>query len=592
MSKGTPGGAVALTDSRVPALRRPGTAGGRFGLKEEAKEFLRKGFRAWLQDQNLDLREEDIPMVVEPAPANVPGDLASNLPMAVAKKIGRPSRDVAREIAAKLPSSGLVEKGEIAGPGFLNLFLRSDWLLDELRQILVKKEEYARRAPSGAGRVLIEFVSANPTGPLHVGHGRGAALGDALARIFRHLGFPVTTEYYVNDVGNQMENLGASVMARCLEIDPASLDDPEKSVLQSRKPEDLYRGEYIRDIARSVLAEFPDPGQRPRGLDFFRKRAVDTILAGIREDLQAFSVSMESWFPESRLYGEKRVEKTVESLRAGGHLKEEGGALWFVSTRFGDDKDRVIKRKDERPTYFASDIAYHDHKFERDFAQLIDIWGTDHHGYVARVKAAVTALGRNPEALTVLLYQLVSLVRGGKPVAMSTRSGEFVTLQEVMDEVGKDACRFYFAMRSPDSHLEFDLEKAKKQAPENPVFNVQYAHARTCSLFREAEKRGVPLDGIGAFSSRGSLEARERSLLLRLASYPDVVEQCRKDLSPHHLTAFLLALAADFHRFYEGCRVLGEPPDVAGFRLAIVQGVQIILRSGLSLLGVSAPDSM
>ncbi|HRY30213.1 MAG TPA: arginine--tRNA ligase, partial [Elusimicrobiota bacterium] len=452
--------------------------------------------------------------------------------------------------------------------------------------------EYARRPVSAEKPLLIEFVSANPNGPLHVGHGRGAALGDSLARIFRHLGYAVSTEYYVNDVGNQMRNLGVSVMWRILELRPDYLTAEERATVEGWNKEELYKGDYVYDIALAVTGRYPKTVSRPEGIDFFRQRGIEHTLEMIRTELERFGVSMDEWFSEGRLYEQNLVDKSLDTLRRRGFLKEEAGALWFLSTKFGDDKDRVIKRKDERPTYFASDIAYHAHKFERGFGRLIDIWGTDHHGYVRRVKAAVEAMGNNPDDLTILLYQLVSLVRGGKPVAMSTRAGEFVTLREVLDEVGKDACRFFFAMRSPDSQLEFDLDLAKKQAPENPVFYVQYVHARCCSIFRESEKRGFFVEDTSRFAPPEELAAEERGLLVRLVSYPDVVEQCRRDMSPHHLTTYLLALAGDFHRFYENCRVLDESRKVMLFRLALTDAVRVIIRSGLSLLGVGAPETM
>ncbi len=571
-------------------------------MKEEVRAALKGACDSWLSRQAASLDREGLVIAVEPPPANVPGDLASNLPLAVAKKVQRPPREVAQEILKHLsPDDRVVERAEVAGPGFLNFIVRSGWLLGELRAILKKREAYAACVPSAREKILLEFVSANPNGPLHVGHGRGAALGDSLARILRHLGHEVQTEYYVNDVGNQMRNLGASVMWRCRELSPDFLDAAETAEAAGWPAADLYKGEYLIDVARDVIARYAGK-DRPRGVDFFRRLGLEAMLGLIRRDLDAFNVRIDSWFSESRLYEEGAVDKALDVLRRAGHLKDEDGALWFLSTHFGDDKDRVIKRKDERPTYFASDIAYHGQKFDRGFRRLIDIWGTDHHGYVRRVKAAVQALGRDPDKLTILLYQLVSLVRGGKPVAMSTRSGEFVTLREVVEEVRPDAARFFFAMRGPDSHLEFDLDLAKKQAPENPVFYVQYVHARCYSIFKKAEEKGVrpdkPLVGPGEvpevkdFPDPAKLHPAERALLIRLASYPDAVQLCGRDLSPHHLTAYLLALAGDFHRFYENCQVLGEAPEVTAFRLALVDGVRTLIHSGLSLLGVNAPTEM
>lgn len=559
-------------------------------MKEIVRSLLAEAVAAWASSQTPPLVGDDLPL--DAAPANVPGDLASRYPLSVAKAAGKPPRQVAQEILDRIPAGGPLAKAEIAGPGFLNFTLSTRWLADELRRIRSERSHYGRRAGIGGEKILIEFVSANPNGPLHVGHGRGAALGDSLARLFRHRGYDVVTEYYINNIGNQMENLGASVMWRMGDLDPAYLSPEEQAYCRGKKPEDLYKGAYLIEVARDIQRRFPKGAQRPAGVVFFRDQALELILAGIRRDLESFGVSHQNWYPESRLYEEGRVDAAFQTLRDRGELKEEDGALWFLSTKYGDDKDRVLKRRDERPTYFASDIAYHDEKFRRGFSRLIDIWGTDHHGYVARVKAAVQALGHDPRRLNLLLYQLVTLVRGGKPVAMSTRTGEFVTLEEVVQEVGKDASRFFFALRGPNSQLEFDLDLAKKQASDNPVFYVKYVHARCCSLFREADKRGDSLAEGTDFPTPESVEAAERDLLVRLASFPDVLDQCLKDLTPHHVTDYLLKLAGGYHRFYETCRVLGSPPDQQRFRLALVDGVRTVIKSGLALLGVDAPDEM
>lgn len=561
-------------------------------MRDAVRGILATAAGRWAAQQNPPVVLGDA--LVEVPPANVPGDFASNWPLSLAKAARRAPRQVAQEIIALVENGSVLEKTEVAGPGFLNFTMSAGWLTEELRRLLRERGNYARRAGRSGERVLIEFVSANPNGPLHVGHGRGAALGDSLARIFRHLGFDVTTEYYINNVGNQMENLGASVMWRADVLDPTYLSDEERDAFKAKKVEDLYKGEYLVDTARDIMRRFPKEQERPRGIGFFRDESLTLILMGIKNDLGAFGVSHDTWYPESRLFEEGRVDAALAELKKRGDLKEEEGALWFLSTKYGDDKDRVLKRGDERLTYFASDIAYHHEKFGRGFTRLIDIWGTDHHGYVPRVKAATQALGHDPEKLTILLYQLVSLVRGGKPVAMSTRTGEFVRLTEVVDEVGKDAARFFFALRSPNSQLEFDLDLAKRQASDNPVFYVKYVHARCCSIFREAEKRGVgPTDTPGeTFSAPAVLDPAERTLLVRLASFPDVLEQCAKDLTPHHMTDYLLKLAGDFHRFYENCPVLNAPDALRPFRFALVDGVRTTIKNGLALLSVDAPEAM
>ncbi|MBK8574257.1 MAG: arginine--tRNA ligase [Elusimicrobia bacterium] len=561
-------------------------------MKDSVRAVLSSAAHRWAAQQTPPLVLGEA--LVEVPPANVAGDFASTWPLSLAKAVRKAPRQVAQEILSFVENGSVLAKAEMAGPGFLNFTMSTAWLMEELRRLLLERGDYAKRVGLTGEKVLIEFVSANPNGPLHVGHGRGAALGDSLARIFRHLGYNVTTEYYINNVGNQMENLGASVMWRADVLDSTYLSEEERSVYKAKKVDDLYKGEYLVDTARDIMRRFPKDQERPRGIAFFRDESLALILLGIKSDLGAFGVFHDTWYPESRLFEEGRVDAALAELKRRGDLKQEDGALWFLSTKYGDDKDRVLKRGDERLTYFASDIAYHHEKFGRGFTRLIDIWGTDHHGYVPRVKAAVQALGHDPEKLTILLYQLVSLVRGGKPVAMSTRTGEFVRLTEVVDEVGKDAARFFFALRSPNSQLEFDLDLAKREASDNPVFYVKYVHARCCSIFREAEKRGVghPLPNTAAFSSPETFDPAERAILLRLASFPDVLDQCAKDLTPHHMTDYLLKLAGDFHRFYENCSVLNATEAQRPFRTALVDGVRTTIKNGLSLLGVDAPETM
>lgn len=556
-------------------------------MKTEVLSSLRGACHSFLKERGIP--EEGYPPVsVDLPPAGVAADLATSFPMAAAKKAGVPPRDAAQRVLSLIPRDAPYA-AELSGPGFLNIRLSDAWLAAELRTLLDKGEAYGRRAETGKS-VLIEFVSANPNGPLHVGHGRGAALGDSLARIFRHLGHKVTTEYYINDGGNQMENLGASLMWRMEELKPGFLDEAEKADLAKRKPEDLYKGEYIVDISKEVMSRWG--AARPHGMEPFIREGIKAVLAMIRSDLESFGVGHDSWFPESSLHKNGAVDKALARLKERGYLKEEEGALWFKSTAFGDDKDRVIKRADERPTYFAADIAYHDDKFARGFDRMINIWGTDHHGYVARLKSVVKALGHDDGRLDILLYQLVTLLRNGAPVAMSTRSGDFVPLQDVVKEVGRDACRFFFALMSPQSHLKFDLELAKKRASENPVFYVQYVHARCRSIFREAAKRGAPPAAGTPFSAPAAPDPRERALMVKLASWPDVLEQAGRELSPHSIPNYLLSLAGEFHRFYEGCQVLGPDPAATAFRLALVDGVRSVIRNGLDAIGVRAPEEM
>lgn len=525
---------------------------------------------------------------LEEPPKNFGADLATNVAMLCAKQMKTNPRAIAQELSERIASSlsTYINKVEIAGAGFLNLHLADSFLHAEFASIREKKEAYGRDTGHAAERILLEFVSANPTGPLHIGHGRGAAIGDSLGRILSHRGYTVQREYYLNDVGNQMEVLGRSLETRYRQLKGEDIPFLENG----------YQGEYIKDIAKKLI----DAG-RPQAEIDFKKEALDAMMATIEQDLAGFEVKFDTWFSESVIAalrtpesGNKtQVELVCAWLLEKGFAFEQDGALWFATTRYGDDKDRVLRRSDGRYTYLASDVAYHKNKLGRGYHKLINLWGADHHGYVARMKAAITALGSNPDTLEIILYQLVSLVRNGVPVAMSTRAGEFVTLEEVLKEVGKDACRFFFMLRAPDSPLEFDLELAKKQSSENPVFYVQYVHARCNSIFREYRTRNATetvVSGTPDFSLLSTKE--ERELMKKLISFADTLDLCIKTNSPHHLTAWLMETADLFHRFYEHCRVLGDDAALTNSRLALVESVAVSIRNGLSLLGVSAPERM
>ncbi|MCL2334615.1 MAG: arginine--tRNA ligase [Endomicrobia bacterium] len=528
---------------------------------------------------------ESISFSVENPPKNIEADFAVNAAMLIAKKIKANPRVVAQEISAEIMKemSGIVEKTEIAGAGFINITVKNELLFKELGKILSLKDKYGSRAQNTGNaceKVMVEFVSANPTGPLHIGHGRGAAIGDSLARVLKHIGYDVKKEYYLNDVGNQMLVLAESVKVRFRQLKGEELPFLE----------DGYKGEYIVDIAKRLVAE----GKSINEIDF-KREAVKDILKTIEDDLGDFGVSFDNWFSEGSIAADKdkdgktEVDKACEFLLKKGDAYESEGALWLASTKYGDDKDRVLKRSDGRYTYLASDVAYHKNKFERGFTKLVNLWGADHHGYVARITACVQMLGFSKEALKVLLYQLVSLVRNGQPVAMSTRSGEFITLKEVVDEVGKDACRFFFLLRAPDSQLEFDLELAKKQSSENPVFYVQYVNARCNSIMRESRSRN-DLSENADLSLLNTKE--ERELIKHLAAFCDTLSLCEKTMSPHHFTAYLMELADTYHRFYEKCRVLGDDAALSAARLKLIEAVMIIIKNGLGLLGVSAPEKM
>jgi arginyl-tRNA synthetase len=522
---------------------------------------------------------------VEVPPKNIGADFATNSAMLIAKKIKINPRIVAQEIIDIIPKelSNLIEKAEIAGAGFINIHIKNDALYTELKTILKEKSKYGNIAVNNKEKILVEFVSANPTGPLHIGHGRGAAIGDSISRILKHLGYNVTKEYYLNDVGNQMLALANSVKVRYRQLKGEKVEFPA----------DHYQGDYIVDIAKRLIAE----DKKIEEIDF-RKEAVKDILKTIEEDLKDFNVEFDNWFSEGKVAAIKDkdsktdVDKACDYLLKKGNAYEKDGALWLASTKFGDDKDRVLKRTAGRYTYLASDVAYHKNKFERGFQKLIDLWGADHHGYVARIKACVQMLGFKKEDLDIILYQLVSLVRNGQPVAMSTRSGEFITLKSVVDEVGKDACRFLFLLRAPDSQLEFDLELAKKQSSENPVFYVQYVSARCNSILKESKNRTDIVSDAEKINFALLNTKEERDLIKKLSAFCDTLVLAEKTMSPHHFTAYLMELADIYHRFYEKCKVLSDDANISSSRLKLVEAVMIIIQTGLGLLGVSCPESM
>ncbi|NDY43076.1 arginine--tRNA ligase [Dissulfurirhabdus thermomarina] len=513
------------------------------------------------------------------------GDYATNAALVLASAARRPPREIAADLARLLGGVSLFEKVEVAGPGFVNLFIAPSVWRENLREICRAGEAYGRTDAGGGRRVQVEFVSANPTGPLHVGHGRGAAVGDSLARILAAAGFRVEREYYINDVGNQMRTLGASVYYRYLELHGRPVDFPE----------DHYRGDYIREIAREMADRAGDrylDTPLEACIDDFTALAVERISTGIRKDLEDFGVAFENWFSERTLHDSGLVTGTLELLEEKGHVYERDGALWFRSSAFGDEKDRVVRRANGILTYFAADIAYHRHKLERGYDLLVDIWGADHHGYVPRVKAAVEALGHPPEKVQVLLVQLVNLLEGGRPKAMSTRAGEFVTLREVLDDVGRDAARFIFLTRRSDSHLDFDLELARRRNQDNPVYYVQYAHARLSSVFHNAGERGIPVPGPDEADVHRLTAPEEAALLKLLDAFPRVVADSALALEPHRVTYYLTDLAGAVHNYYARHRFLDDDPALARARLLLAQALRQVLKKGLELLGVTAPETM
>lgn len=543
------------------------------------------------------------------------GDFSTNIAMQLAKAAGSKPRDLAGQIIALLPASGLVDKVEIAGPGFINFHLSDTALQQEVAAVLRQGPAYGRQAVRDEPRILLEFVSANPTGPLHVGHGRHAAYGATLGNLLQAAGFSVQREYYVNDEGRQMDILGASVWLRMLEKDGEVVAFPQAG----------YRGDYIKEIASGIdrsglprvsAADVAErlPADEPEGdreayisaviaaaiellgaerFTAIRRQALDSILDDIRDDLGEFGVGFDRWFSERSLSDEQRIEEALAVLEKRRMLYEKDGATWFRATDYGDEKDRVVVRENGRTTYFASDIAYHYDKRKRGFDHLLDILGADHHGYVARVRAGLEAMGFAGDSLEVELVQFVTLYRAGEKLAMSTRSGEFVTLRQLREEVGKDAARFFYVMRSHDQHLDFDLELAKSRSNDNPVYYIQYAHARVASVFRQLAEKGLAWDEQAGLVHLSRLEEKhEKSLMSTVSRYPEIIETAAANRAPHHLVHYLRDLANEFHTYYNAHTFIVDDDDLRNARLALIAATRQVIANGLDILGVSAPESM
>lgn len=586
-------------------------------MKSLLSQLLSEAVQA-LQAQGDLPGDADIAIYLERTRDRQHGDFASNLAMVLCKAARSKPRDLAEKLVAALPASEQVTRVEIAGPGFINFFLSPSAYHAAVGEILDQGEQYGRSDLGQGKPVQVEFVSANPTGPLHVGHGRGAAYGATVADLLAAIGYRVHREYYVNDAGRQMDILATSVYLRYLELCGEELTFPANG----------YQGDYVWDIAATLHRQHGDalrypvadvfdgvPDDEPAGgdkeahIDGLISRAkvllddrhyrevfdlgLNAILDNIRQDLEAFGVHYDEWFSERSLTGNGSVDRAIQRLKDAGYVYEQKGALWFRSTDFGDEKDRVVVRDNGQTTYFASDIAYHMNKLERGYERVIDIWGADHHGYVPRVKAALTALGDDADKLDVLLVQFAVLYRGGEKVQMSTRSGEFVTLQELRHEVGNDAARFFYVMRKCEQHMDFDLDLAKSQSNDNPVYYIQYAHARVASVFRQMTEKGIRWDAAnGAAQLHRLSEPHEDALLVSLSRYPDIVEAAAVGHEPHQLVHFLRDLANEFHTYYNAHQFLVDEPDLRDARLNLITATRQVIANGLGLLGVSAPDSM
>lgn len=520
---------------------------------------------------------------LEQPPQKEFGDFATNLAMQSARIARKAPRAIAEAIVAEL-ASPLIEKTEIAGAGFINIYLKNDAVYGLLREVLRRGKDFGNWELRPEDTIQVEYVSANPTGPLHVGHGRGAAYGSALVNLLRAAGYATQSEYYINDAGNQIDNLALSVNARYLEL----LGKPAEF------PENGYHGVDIIETAQRIIDADGDrylAMPEAERLAIFKERALQEKLAALKKDLRDFRVEFDNWFSERTLHPDE-VNKACEELKARGRIYEKDGALWLDTTRDGDDKDRVVIRANGVGTYFASDIAYHRNKLERGFKTIINIWGADHHGYVARVKAAIGALGYDPNRLEVLLLQMVTLWRDGEQVVLSKRAGNTLTLAELVEEVGADAARYFFIMRSLDSQLDFDINLAKSHSSDNPVYYIQYAHARIHSIFRQAKEAGIAYGDWENTDFSVLTDEAELALIKKMGEYRDLIQYAAKDRAPHRIARYLYELAGDFHYFYKQCRILGMDEARQQARLGLVMATLYLLQHGLDILGVSAPERM
>lgn len=564
-------------------------------IKEAAQKAIDKG----------SLKQGVLPEVMlEVPPQKEFGDFATNFAMQSARSLRCAPRQIAQAVVDNLDCPS-VDRMEIAGPGFINFYLKQNWTADLLANILAAGEAYGNLPANDLGRVQVEYVSANPTGPLHIGHARGAAVGSAMVNLLRAAGYDVESEYYINDAGNQMNNLAASVNARYLQLlkleemggVPADLTVKQLDEMPTGIPfpENGYHGYDIIETAQRIIRiygkEFVALDEKER-LAKFLDIAYKEKLAGLKEDLEAFGVTFDVWFSEKSLHEANKIREAVDFLQERGYIYEQGGALWLNSTAQGDDKDRVVIRDNGVPTYFAADIAYHRNKFERGFARVINLWGADHHGYIARVKAVVNALGFDANNLEIMLLQMVRLYRNGDIVKLSKRTGETITLRELMDEVGTDAARYFFCMRSLDSQLDFDMTLATEKSNENPVYYIQYAHARISSIGRQLAEAGIEAVAMDKLNL-GVLETPEElALIKKLGEYPELIARAARERAVHSVATYAYELAGLFHSFYNQCRILGVETELQQARIALVKAVGHTIRHALGILGVSAPERM
>lgn len=545
-------------------------------IRNEIKEALKR-----LKEKGL-LDFESLPdFVLEVPREKSHGDFAANIAMLLTRQAKKNPREIATLLTEEMDlTKTKISKLEIAGPGFINLYLNDDWLNPVLAKILEEKDLYGSSQAGGGRKVMIEFVSANPTGLLHMGNARGAALGDSLAKVMTFAGYDVKKEFYINDAGNQIENFGKSLEARYFELLGREIEFPE----------DGYHGEDIKETVQRIYDQYGDSlADDEDRLEKLTQLGLKEKLEAIEKDLKNFGVEYDRWYSEKTLHESGKIEESIELLKEKGLIYEKDQALWLKTTEFGEEKDEVVIRSNGVPTYFAADIAYHRDKFERGFDLLINIWGADHHGHVARMKNAMGAVGYDPENLQVIIMQLVRLFSGGEIIRMSKRTGQYITLNELVEEVGRDAARYFFSMRSPDSHLDFDLDLAKEESSDNPVYYVQYGHARIASILKASGKEDFTVKE----ENLALLETEEEKALLRkLADFPDEVAQSAKNMEPHRLAVYAHDLAGLFHSFYNSCKVIGSQEDLMEARLALSYASKITLKNILTILGVNAPERM
>jgi arginyl-tRNA synthetase len=554
---------------------------------EQLQVAVKEALTEAVLEAGLVATKDELPAITLEVPKDkTHGDLATNLAMQLTKIAKKNPRQIAEAIIDKLGNGrASIQSAEIAGPGFINFRLDKSYLYPIIGEVLTQGNKYGSIQSGQGKRVQVEFVSANPTGSLHLGHARGAAVGDALCNVLSSAGYEVTREYYINDAGNQVNNLAKSIEARY-----------RQALGQTTEmPEDGYYGEdivgFAQDLAEREGSRLLSLSEEER-FDFFRTYGLEKELAKIKRDLARFGVQFDEWYSESSLYEKEKVTEVLDALRAQGHVYELDDAVWLSSTTFGDDKDRVLVKNDGSYTYLTPDAAYHMDKYERGYDQMINIWGADHHGYIPRMKAAMAALGNDPDKLTVLIAQMVSLFQDGEKVKMSKRTGKAVTMEDLMDEVGVDAIRYFFTMRSMDSHLDFDMDLAVSKSNENPVFYVQYAHARICSIFRQAEELGIAaLPWQEATISRLNAE-QEFDLLRKIGELPETIAEAARIYAPHTIIRYVYELASQFHSYYKAERVITEDAEQSQARLQLLAALKITLANSLALVGVSAPDKM